>query len=137
MVQITRSPQETESLGARLAGKMQTGVVALTGEMGAGKTVFVRGMAEGLGLPGDLVSSPTFALVQEYGEKLVHFDMYRVETWEDLYATGFFEYLDSGALIAVEWSENISRALPGHTVQVRFERISPTERRICVEGITL
>lgn len=133
---ITRSPQETEEIGARLGRTMKQGVAALFGDMGAGKTVFVRGMAKGAGLSPRLVSSPTFALVQEYGGTplFVHFDMYRVTSWEDLYSTGFFDYLDSGALLAVEWSENIENALPESAVRVRIERLSEKERRITVEG---
>ncbi len=96
-----------------------------------GKTAFVRGMAVGLGLSAE-VSSPTFALVHEYGGQppLVHFDMYRVSGWEDLYSTGFFEYLDAGCILAVEWSENIEAALPPHTVRIHFERLGDTTRRI-------
>lgn len=135
----THSARETELVGAKLASALGGGrVVAMFGGLGMGKTAFVRGMAEGLGLNAE-VSSPTFALVQDYGGNppLVHFDMYRIETWDDLYATGFFEYIDMGAILAVEWSEQIENALPEDAVRVAFERLSDTDRRITVEGVAL
>ena len=135
----THSAAETEAVGAKLARALTGGcVVAMFGGLGMGKTAFVRGMADGLGLCAE-VSSPTFALVQDYGGKppLVHFDMYRIETWDDLYATGFFDYIDMGAILAVEWSEQIENALPQDAVRVTFERVSDTDRRITVEGIDL
>ena len=97
-----------------------------------GKTAFVRGMAAGLGLDCTQVSSPTFALVNDYGGNppLVHFDMYRINSWEDLYSTGFFDYLDAGAVLAVEWSENIENALPEQAIRVTFSRISDNQRQI-------
>ena len=100
-----------------------------------GKTAFVRGLASGLGLDAE-VSSPTFALVHEYGGQppLVHFDMYRVSGWDDLTTTGYFDYLDGGALLAVEWSERIENALPPDAVRVRFERLSDDGRRILIEN---
>lgn len=137
MVFETHSTQETEAVGARLAKVMDRGgVVAMFGGLGMGKTAFVRGMATGRGIDAE-VSSPTFALVQDYGgtPPLVHFDMYRIETWDDLYATGFFEYIDMGAILAVEWSEQIENALPADAVRVTFERLSDTDRRITIEGV--
>lgn len=88
-------------------------MLALFGGLGMGKTAFVRGLAAGRGLEAE-VSSPTFALVHEYGGQppLVHFDMYRVTGWDDLYSTGFFDYIDAGCILAVEWSENVEGALP-------------------------
>lgn len=100
-----------------------------------GKTAFVRGMAKGRGLSAE-VSSPTFALVHEYGGQppLVHFDMYRVSGWEDLYSTGYFEYIDAGCILAVEWSENIEAALPqGNTVRVTITAEGETTRCITIE----
>ncbi|MGN0172410.1 MAG: tRNA (adenosine(37)-N6)-threonylcarbamoyltransferase complex ATPase subunit type 1 TsaE [Acutalibacteraceae bacterium] len=140
MVWETHSVKQTEQLGERLVKTLDGGtVVAMFGGLGMGKTAFVRGMARGLGISADTVSSPTFALVQQYGgaPALVHFDMYRIETWEDLYTTGFFDYIDSGAILAVEWSENIEGALPDDAVRVMFERLSENGRRITVEGATL
>lgn len=139
MVFETHSAPETEAVGAALAKTVNGGtVVAMFGGLGMGKTAFVRGMAQTM-CPTAEVSSPTFALVQDYGgvPPLVHFDMYRIETWDDLYATGFFEYIDRGAVLAVEWSEQIEGALPEDAVRVTFERLSDTDRRITIEGVTL
>lgn len=136
---VTRSVAETEALGSRLAAQCRAGtVVAFFGGLGMGKTAFVRGMAKVLS-PQAEVSSPTFALVNDYGgvPSLVHFDMYRVTGWEDLDTTGFFDYLDAGAVLAVEWSENIEAALPAEAIHVTFERLSETERAITVEGVAL
>lgn len=126
------SPQQTEELGARLARRLSGGcVVAMFGGLGMGKTAFVRGMATGRGLSVE-VSSPTFALVHEYGGSppLVHFDMYRVTGWDDLYSTGFFDYLDAGCILAVEWSENIEAALPADAIRVAFSAVGENARRL-------
>ena len=131
------SPEETEKLGEALAEKLKGGeVIAFRGGLGMGKTCFARGLARGLGFKGE-VTSPTFALINEYvGGRLplYHFDMYRINSWEDLYSTGFFEYLDSGGVIAAEWSENIENALPENTITVNFRRIDDNEREITVDG---
>ena len=109
-------------------------MIALYGGLGMGKTAFVRGMAQHL-CPTAEVSSPTFAIVNDYGGQppLVHFDMYRISGWDDLETTGFFEYIDQGAAVVVEWSENIEGALPPTARRVRFTRLSETERRIEME----
>ena len=130
------SPAETENLGEALAKTVKGGtVVALYGGMGMGKTVFVRGMAKVLS-PNAEVQSPTFALVNEYpgNPPLVHFDMYRVNSWDDLYVSSFWEYLDAGAVVVTEWSENIESALPDNTVRVVFTREGETERTIETEA---
>ena len=114
-------------------------VVAFFGDMGSGKTVFTRGLAKGLQCE-EHVSSPTFALVHEYGGQppLVHFDMYRITTWDELDSTGFYDYIDQGCVLAVEWSENIENALPEDVVRVEFFRGSTdTERIIQVTGATI
>ena len=136
---ITHSEQETEALGSRLAQQCTAGtVVAFFGGLGMGKTAFVRGMARVLS-PSAHVSSPTFALVNDYGgtPPLVHFDMYRITGWEDLEVTGFFDYQQQGAILAVEWSENVEEALPEDAVCITFRRLSETEREITVEGVAL
>lgn len=128
MTFTTNSPQETMELAQRLAESLKGGeVIAFYGGMGAGKTAFTRGLAIGLGA-GDVASSPTFALVNEYSGRLVleHFDMYRIESWEDLYSTGFFDYLDTDRVLAVEWSENIEAALPDNVIRVEI-RPGPEE----------
>lgn len=134
---ISHSPKETEELGAKLAKTLQGGqVIALYGDMGMGKTVFVRGMASILS-PHSETQSPTFALVHVYPGKpdLVHFDMYRISSWEDLYSTDFFEYIDAGSIVVTEWSENIENAIPNDAIRIYFNRISDTERKIETEAI--
>ena len=129
---ISNSVQMTEQYGEMLAKELSGGtVVAMFGGMGMGKTQLVRGIARGLGLNAE-VSSPTFALVHDYGgsPSLVHFDMYRIGGWEDLYSTGFFDYLESGAILAVEWSENIENALPEDAIRLYFSRVDDTTRQI-------
>lgn len=132
---MTRSAAETEALGAAV-GRALTGgaVLALFGGLGMGKTAFVRGLAAGRGLEAE-VSSPTFALVHEYGGQppLVHFDMYRVTGWDDLYSTGFFDYIDAGCILAVEWSENVEGALPEEALRFRFARREDGAREIACE----
>ena len=133
----TKSPEETESIGFRLAQTLRGGeVIAFRGGLGMGKTCFTRGLARGLGFTGT-VTSPTFALINEYiGGRLplYHFDMYRISGWEDLYSTGFFEYAEQGGVIAAEWSENIENALPAGTVTVTFEQTGENERVINIDG---
>lgn len=128
----SESVAQTEEYGKRLAGELSSGtVLALFGGMGMGKTALVRGIAAGLGLSAE-VSSPTFALVHDYGghPPLVHFDMYRVNGWEDLYSTGFFDYLDAGSILVVEWSENIVSALPDDAIRLHISRVDETTRLI-------
>ncbi len=135
---VTKSAAETEELAAKLAKKLIPGtVIAFFGGMGMGKTAFTRGLARGLGLE-SFVSSPTFAIVNDYGGNppLVHFDMYRVTSWEDLYTTGFYDYMDMGAILAVEWSENIENAIPENAVKITIEQgNADDERVITIDGI--
>ena len=137
---VTGSPAETEALAQRLAVKLKGGeVLALFGGLGMGKTAFTRGLARGLGVV-DEVSSPTFALVHEYQGRLpiYHFDMYRVENWDDLYSTGFFDYLDTGAVLVIEWSENIESALPGYAIRISIRRGEEDNQRIFqIEGMNI
>ena len=137
IIKTTHSPEETRLLAERLAPRLQGGtVIAFFGDLGAGKTTFVSGLARGLGIEAD-VHSPTFSLVNEYrgARNLFHFDMYRIESWEDLYLTGFFDYYDSGEILACEWSENIENALPENTIRVTIRRgESDNDRTISIEG---
>ena len=136
---ITNSAEETEQLGERIASKLKgMEVIALFGGLGMGKTAFTRGLARGL-CADDVVSSPTFALVNEYSGRVpvYHFDMYRVTSWDDLYSTGFFDYLDTGVLI-IEWSENIEGALPENALRITISRGENDNQRIFdIEGVTL
>lgn len=132
---MSKSPQETEHIAEKLAQTLVgTEVIAMFGGLGAGKTAFTRGLAHGLGID-DGVSSPTFALVNEYEGKFTvyHFDMYRVSTWDDLYSTGFFDYIDNGVMI-IEWSENIEEFLPENHITITINHISENEREIIIEG---
>ena len=133
---ITNSERETEEIGRRFAEKLPGGtVVAMYGDLGAGKTAFVRGMARGLGLS-CRVSSPTFTIVNEYlgDRELIHFDMYRLSGADELFDIGWEDYLNRGAICAVEWSENVEDAFFGDEVRVTIEKLSDTGRKITIEG---
>ncbi len=106
---ISNSAEETEKIAYDFGEKLMAGdIILYKGDLGAGKTTFTKGLAKALGVD-DTVTSPTFALVNEYYGKmpLFHFDLYRIVCFDDLYAIGFLDYLDRGGVIAAEWSENI------------------------------
>ena len=133
---ITHNEKETEAFGRELAKTLSEPVVlCLYGELGAGKTALVRGLSEGMGLS-CTVSSPTFTIVNEYlGEReLIHFDMYRLGSADELFDIGWEDYLRRNAVLAVEWSENVEDAFDGSEIRIRFEKLSDTERRITIEG---
>lgn len=138
---ITNSENETEELGSRLAEKLEPGtVIAFTGDLGAGKTAFTRGLARGLGIT-ERVTSPTFTIVNEYeGGRLplFHFDMYRLGSSDELFDIGWEDYLTRGGVCAVEWSENVADALERDTVLVSICRGGrETQRVIAIEGVEL
>ena len=129
---ITHSPEETERTGEALAKTLHHGaVVALYGELGAGKTAFVRGMARGLGST-DRVTSPTFTIVNEYSGTLAlfHFDMYRLGGPDELFDIGWEDYLARDGVCVVEWSENVSAAFDGSEIRVTIDKLSDTDRKI-------
>ena len=133
---ISHSVNETEEFAAQLAQALRPGdVLAFRGGMGAGKTAFIRGLARGLEAAGE-VSSPTFALVHEHNGKIpwFHFDLYRITSLEDLYSTGYFDYLDRSGILAVEWSEQIEGILDENTILITLETLGETSRKITVEG---
>lgn len=136
---ISKSAEETEKIGEAVAEKLcGNEVIALFGGLGMGKTAFTRGLSRGLGVT-DGVSSPTFALVNEYHGKyrIYHFDMYRVESWDDLYSTGFFDYIDNGVLV-IEWSENIEGALPENAIRINISMGSSDDERVFeIEGVDI
>lgn len=141
MQYITHSPDETRALGRTLAQALQGGaVVAFTGDLGAGKTAFVSGMAEGLGIE-ERVTSPTFTIVNEYeGGRLplFHFDMYRLGSADELFHIGWEDYLARNGVCAVEWSENVDEALDGETIRVDISRGEDDNTRIItIEGVAL
>lgn len=113
-------------------------VIGFIGGLGMGKTAFTSGFVKGLGINAD-VSSPTFAICNEYiGNdcRVYHFDMYRIESWDDLYSTGFFDYIDSGAYILAEWSENVFGALPDDSVIIEIEKLGDNDRRFKIMNKT-
>lgn len=136
---ISKSTDDTEKIGEQIANKLcGNEVIALFGGLGMGKTAFTRGLCRGLDV-NDGVSSPTFALVNEYHGKynIYHFDMYRVTTWDDLYSTGFFDYIDNGILV-IEWSENIEGALPENAIRINFSKGNNDDERIFeIEGVDI
>lgn len=133
---ITHSPEETIETAKKIGALLRSGdVIAYRGGLGAGKTTFTRGLAIGMGL-GDNVTSPTFALVNEYRGKnitLYHFDMYRIKSEDDLESTGFYDYPFEENVAAVEWSENIAEFLPKHTIYVTISALGDCDREIIIE----
>ena len=131
---VSNSEKETEIFAKKFAEKLVPGdFIAFFGDLGSGKTAFVRGLAE-IFCPGVRVSSPTYAIVNEYkgNPYIFHFDMYRITDDDSLYSTGFYDYFDRNGIMAVEWSENITFAFPDEYYEVRFEKLSDTSRKIAV-----
>ena len=142
MTFTTHSAAETEALGERLAARLTGGeVIAYTGDLGAGKTAFTRGLARGLGIT-DRVTSPTFTIVNEYeGGRLplFHFDMYRLSSSDELYDIGWEDYLARGGVCAVEWGESVADALEEKElirVDIKNE-CGNDDRTITVTGVEL
>ncbi|MBR3044160.1 MAG: tRNA (adenosine(37)-N6)-threonylcarbamoyltransferase complex ATPase subunit type 1 TsaE [Oscillospiraceae bacterium] len=134
----THSPAETHALAKRIGAAVKPGTcIAFFAGMGAGKTTFTRGLAEGIGLP-DLVSSPTFALVNEYHAagctSVYHFDMYRVNSPEALETTGFWDYPLEDSVFVIEWAENIAEELPQPLVKITITGNGEQPRQITIEG---
>ncbi len=132
----TKSENETKNVGVVLGKKLRGGeIIVFFGDLGAGKTAFTKGLCEGLGIDAE-VTSPTFSLVNEYkGEKnLCHFDMYRIETEEELESIGFYDYLQAENIIAIEWAENILDFLPEWDYEVHIEKNSINERTVTIKG---
>lgn len=135
-VYTTTTADETCALGKKLADGLTGGeVIAFRGGLGAGKTTFCKGIAKGLGSQ-DPVTSPTFSIVNLYGGRVdfAHFDAYRITGEQDLEAAGFYDYHDQGAVVAVEWSENITPLLPLPYIWVDIQTEGPNRRRISIEG---
>jgi len=137
----TEGVLQTEALGERLGRALERGaVIAYTGDLGAGKTAFTRGLARGLAIPGQ-VTSPTFTIVNEYeGGRLplFHFDMYRLGSSDELFDIGWEDYLARGGVCAVEWSENVDDALDTACIRVDIRRgQTDNQRLIRITGIAL
>ena len=138
MTVITKSPEQTDLLGKKLAELLRPGdVIAYYGDLGAGKTAFTRGLAAGLGIR-EAVTSPTYTIVNEYLSgrmPLFHFDMYRLSSSEELFDIGWEDYLARGGVCAVEWSENVADALTD-AISITIEK-DPAQldwRKITIEG---
>lgn len=134
---VSKSTEDTESLGERIASVLTgTEEIALFGDLGAGKTAFTRGVCRGLGV-NEGVSSPTFAIVNAYSGRfpVYHFDMYRITSPDDLFAVGYYDYLDTGLLI-IEWSENIESELEPDAIRIRIlKNENENERVFEIEGL--
>jgi tRNA threonylcarbamoyladenosine biosynthesis protein TsaE len=140
---ISHSPQETEALGEQWGHAVTSGlVIALSGDLGAGKTQLVRGLARGLGVT-SRVHSPTFTLVNEYGGgrlKLFHLDLYRLETPDHIHSAGIEEFLNPDGVAVIEWAERLPGFAAGNArlenmARVIIEVLSETERRIVYENV--
>ena len=134
---MTHSVAETEAAAAKLAESLVGGeIVALHGELGAGKTQFARGIVKGLGGDASSVSSPTFVLLNVYDTgrlKVFHLDAYRVSGAEDFESIGFAELIEQGGVVIVEWPSRVETLLPAERIEVRLTTISPQVRRIEIE----
>ncbi|MDE6784561.1 MAG: tRNA (adenosine(37)-N6)-threonylcarbamoyltransferase complex ATPase subunit type 1 TsaE [Ruminococcus sp.] len=133
---VTKSAEETMRIAQKLGSLLKAGdMIAYTGGLGAGKTTFTRGLAVGLGLE-DNVSSPTFTLVNEYSGRKIniyHFDMYRIQTEEELESSGFWDYDFENNIAVIEWSENIAEFLPANVIYIRINTLGLNEREIIME----
>ena len=134
----THSPEETEAIGRKIAAKLLPGdIIAYYGDLGAGKTAFTRGLAAGLGVT-EQVTSPTYTIVNEYLSgrmPLFHFDMYRLDSADDLFDIGWEDYLARGGVCAVEWSENVEEALSGAIrITIHKDPAHENVRTITIEG---
>lgn len=138
MKYISNSEDETRNIARKVAERLQSDdVILFSGEMGAGKTAFTKGLAEYFGTDEE-VSSPTFALVHEYPGRIpiFHFDLYRISGFDDLYAIGFFDYLDRGGICVIEWSENVPELQDEleNVIKIDIRKLSENGREINVSG---
>ena len=136
---ITHSTEETAEIGFRLGERCRGGeIFALSGGLGAGKTALAAGIARGLGID-SRVTSPTFTIVNTYEGRLVmaHFDMYRLKNSDELIDIGWDDYLDSGAVMVIEWSEVAEDILPAGVIRITLAYIDDTSRKITIEGDAL
>ncbi|MBT5410171.1 MAG: tRNA (adenosine(37)-N6)-threonylcarbamoyltransferase complex ATPase subunit type 1 TsaE [Phycisphaerae bacterium] len=136
---LLASEQETIAFAKEFASQLQGGsILLLDGDLGAGKTCFVRGLCEGLGGDPSQVSSPTFAILQEYtiedGLTLIHIDAYRLSGEEELESIGWDEYVaDQNVVIAIEWPSNISSAIPSNAILLKFNHVNMHTREITLQ----
>ena len=127
---LSKSREQTEEFAAQYAKTLRAGdVVLLDGDMGAGKTVFAKGVARGLGIEEE-VTSPTYAYMNDYDGRLFHYDCYRIETPEQAERLGLADYFDMGGICLVEWAQNIAPLLPRNVKRVQIKKIDENEREI-------
>ena len=134
---ISNSAEETENLGAALGRELRSGdVVTLIGEIGAGKTTFVRGLAQGLGVPAGSVASPSFVLVRQYTSgrmPLYHADLFRLENLPQAANVGLEECYEAGGVTLIEWANKVPGVLPEQFLEIRFEAMDPESRRLTLQ----
>lgn len=133
----TASPAETVALGRRLAPRLQPGdVLALYGDLGAGKTHLVKGLCDGLGIAADAVSSPTFTIVNEYAGALpvYHFDAYRIERPDEFFELGYEAYFFGDGVTVIEWPERVEALIPEHAIRLRLSHAGEDRRRVEAGG---
>jgi tRNA threonylcarbamoyladenosine biosynthesis protein TsaE len=130
----TSSVAETMDLGAEIAAALDPGaVLALYGDLGTGKTHFVKGVARGLGIPPASVRSPTFTILSTHDDgdrPLYHFDAYRVQNPDEFVELGFEEYLHDDGLTCIEWADRVQDLLPPDTLHLQFHHVAPSKRRV-------
>jgi tRNA threonylcarbamoyladenosine biosynthesis protein TsaE len=136
---MTCSANETAQLGKCIGEKVREGdILALSGELGSGKTCFTGGLARGLGISDKYpITSPTFTLINEYPGrcKLYHFDVYRLRGYEDLDDLGYEEYFSGRGVLVIEWAEKIDQLIPDNAFRIKFEYIDENERKITIKGL--
>lgn len=134
---ISNSYKDTEEFAKKIAATLNgTEIIALFGDLGAGKTCFTRGLVSGLESKSE-VSSPTFAIINEYTGKfpIYHFDMYRISSYDDLFSTGYFDYIGNGVIV-IEWSENIESELDNNAIRISIKYGGHDNQRIfTIEGL--
>ena len=134
MEKSSNSPEQTISIGVEFSKQLKNGdVIAINGEIGAGKTTFIKGVLQGLGYSGS-VTSPTYTLINEYQfeRSVIHIDCYRekdIERWLDI---GIMEYINSDSIVIIEWSEYIKKILPINYINISIQQLSDFEREISV-----
>jgi len=132
LVKETNSACETIELGKNLASQLKPGeILALSGQLGAGKTTLIQGIAEGLGVK-DYVTSPTFILINEYQGRLpfYHIDLYRLEDADQIEELGLSEYFEKGGVVVIEWAERMGDQLPESAKQIKIEVVDENKRKI-------
>lgn len=138
IIVITCSSLETSSLAGKIGKKLREGdIIALSGELGSGKTCFTGGIARGLGVDEKYqITSPTFTLINEYPAKLrlCHFDVYRLNGCSDLDDLGYEEYFSGNSVVVIEWAEKIAPVIPERAIHVNFEYIDENKRKITIKG---